>query len=473
MFEEIEKLKLEEKISIYRKLVEISVKKEFPNNDLYIIGNLRLNSNDIIEITRYAILIYGNYKEIQKYYKKFGLTTISKDVNQLDKMKNDKAKYIYYFNKQYGSDKKECQKLAKNLGITLIDIKLISKDYAVSYLKTPKQEYDWENYVRGMKNNNEIKARMSYITLFDLLLKFEDKKDIIDIIEYSNVEMNKIRRELEMHLDTYMRTKNLTDETTKQELQEKLSIYYNEEKRRKQVEQKEKEAKQKTTKIGKAIITVTKCINSDYPAISNIDFANHLQITKESLNRYISIVQRTNPELYKEYKAKIEANAKAKIEEKQEIGKIVAHYLKYGVETEQGLRKFDLIDYYALTEYNIKEICSVSSNVIPREEYIEMAKLRVTNTTLKNHQIVTSRLFVGDIEVGCQKDSQGLPIKGTGRKITQQDFDEIKKVYKKYNIPKELYKVALERIKNGIDLEDIALTRNDIEKKKKRHKSFR
>lgn len=467
MFEEIQKLKLEERIKIYRSLIEISLSKDFTNTKKYKIAKLEFSFEDVIIITRYAILVYGNYLETKNYYKKFGVTTTPKNIGLIDDMRSERQKYIYDFNEQHGTDKKACQKFASDLNISLNDIKTIAKDYATSYLKIPAEEYHWNNFVRGRKDKRTIKAKMPYTTLFDLLLMFFEEEDIMHIIEYSKVDMNKIRNELSVHLDSYMRYKNSGSKELKQEIVKRLQIYYNIKDKELQLQNKEKKDEQLQQLINTATKTITNSINSDYNAYNDAQYARYLNMPEEVYRKYMKIVEKYNPSLYKEYLMKLESNKETVKRKRQEIGKIVSYYLKYGVEYNGTIRNFDLIDFYALSEYNIKDICSECSQILDKEDYIKMARLRSANSQFINNQVVTQRIFVGELEVGCQKDSKGLPIKGTGRKITKEDMEYMKEVFNKYNIPLGLYKVAFDRLKNGVDIGDIAFIYQTDKKNKK------
>lgn len=456
MLEKVERLPLVKKVKIYRKIIEICLSKNFKVENKYLIYGLVFTYDDMLETSKYAILVYGNHVENERYVKRYGMDYIRKDSDLLEKMQVDRLKYIYEFEKNNKNNEIGYKAMHKLIGIAPNIIKTLAKDYAIKYLGYTNQEYLWE---RRTIAETKIKARMSYDMLFDLLLRFDSPEDIMYIIEYSKVDMQRIKFNLDKFVMYYIKSKEgqVSDlELLKKQLYNKLKIYFDYKEEIKRQQKEEQRQLEEQEKINLASELVRKYIDSDILFDNKNQYKSYLNVTQNTFERYLMIIKKENPSLYQEYLNKKRYNENARKNDIMEVAKLVAHYVLYGVEYEGRLRNFDIIDAYAISRYSLDEICKACETFLPKEDYIKVTRLRANAQRLIISHVTTKIIYYGEIEIGCKKDKEGFPIEGTGSKLTEEDMKRIRDVFERYNIPKQLFKVAIDRLKNGIDVEDIA-----------------
>ena len=134
-----------------------------------------------------------------------------------------------------------------------------------------------------------------------------------------------------------------------------------------------------------------------------------------------------------------------KVSEIQILYTEMADKIENGVKEDNRVRKFDLIDYYNLTDHSIKTF---------------LAKLAYYSD---NHQIEVVKKFlygkadasenIGGIKLtlDVKMDSEGKPIPGTGRTITPEETDKCVEYLKENGIPVNMltYKAAVRRYADG------------------------
>ena len=114
-----------------------------------------------------------------------------------------------------------------------------------------------------------------------------------------------------------------------------------------------------------------------------------------------------------------------------------------------------------------REITVACEKILDKNDYIKIRKFFVASDKLKNTLMNSKKAVDLDIEFDCQKDSDGFPIAGTGRKLTEDERYQILDLFDKYNIPLYLFKIAIDRIKKGIKVDDLVVNTKEKIKIKK------
>ena len=169
MLEKIEELSLEKRAKIYRKCIETVLAKDYVVGCPCVIDDIVFSYDQLISVCYYVIPVYGNSNEQKKFYNKYGMSLIVLDEEVKDKIYVDRLKYIYDFREDNFSKNDKLKEFASNMRIRITDIKSLAREYATSYLRISKKEYDWHIFKRSRDN---ISAKMTFSMLFDLLLNF-------------------------------------------------------------------------------------------------------------------------------------------------------------------------------------------------------------------------------------------------------------------------------------------------------------
>ena len=466
MLEKIEKLSLEEKVKIYRKCIDVILSKDYIVGSNCLIDGLEFSFNDLINVCYYVVPIYGNVGEQRNFFNRYGLSLTVIDDEIQDKIYVDRLKYIYNFRENNFSKKEELKKFAKDMKIRMIDIKRLACVYATSILKINKKEYDWHIL---KKSRDNINAKMSYSMLFDLLLNIDDEDDVIYLIDYSNVNVLVNKNE---KINSYIK-----DQCDDLSVEEKRQIYILLNKKidmykviKENIRNKNKESI-KEELLTKARNLILDYINNKYSYVSiseyckdnNVDyseFSNRLKQLSESKNKDDVV-------LYNLFKEKFDKDRKNGSTNNYNIAKTISDYIINGIVTENGVREFDLLDYYSLSNVNLRNILAESKQFLSKENIVKFSKIVSSNERLKKSILTSKNSLNSNIEFDCKKDKDGFPIPGTGRRITDDEKLLIVNTFEKYNIPMHLYNVAIDRIKNGVEVDDLLVDRIDTVKKKK------
>lgn len=445
---ESEKLELEQKINFYRSCIKISLSKEFNLSNMYIISGIEVSASEVLLVTNSIIEIYGSVREKKKYRTKFGFM-INQDIDE--NVAVERLKYIYEFRQQYGYDEEKCKKFAKYMGIRLSEIMNLSREYAVKHLCLRLDEYDWLYYKNVAVRDGRIKSELPYQILFDLLLMMDDNEDVIFLIEYSKQKLHSLFASVNKYIEVHC-----SEEQNKEQIINKLISKLNLYKKYKENLYKQELMEHSLEHLRQAEAIVLDYINCDKNFTTITDYCRYKGILYNSFINNTVIVRKYNSELYELYREMVMLNRINGSADANYVANLVCYYIENGVATEQGIREFDLIDYYAMTGLKIEEVLKISESMLSKTDMRKLSKMRGLNDKAKEFLSPSIRAIDIDIEFNCQKDKDGFPIPGTGRKITQEEVDTIIEIFELYNIPFNLFKVATDRIKNGVDLHDVA-----------------
>ena len=127
--------------------------------------------------------------------------------------------------------------------------------------------------------------------------------------------------------------------------------------------------------------------------------------------------------------------------------KDIVIYIREGILDNGILREFNILDYYLIFSIPLTKLKELSIKLPQKErnliyEFINKHYLKM----IPKYSIIDTQY-----EINCQKDKNGLPIKGTGIIITNEEKELIINYLIANDIPisEEIYKVALKRYIEG------------------------
>ena len=449
----IEQMDLETKVNFYRSCINVSLSDDFNLSNIYTINGIRLSATEVLSITNFIIDIYGGRREKRRYNIKFGYNVFGCQDIASNGLSLDRAKYIYEFRQEYGYDEEKCKEFAKYMGISLVDITAIARDYAVKHLRLRLDEYDWLYYKNVAVRDGHIKSELPYQILFDLFLMMDDNEDIIFLIEYSKQNLYSLFKNIDRYIQGYCEDKtDVEKEKIINELTNKLNLYKN--RKEEDINRELQEQNKEQQKLAESM--VLEYVNCDKTFATITDYCRYKGILYGYFRSKTIIVKKSNPQLYEAYCKRLKLNRINGSDDENQVANLVCYYVENGVATEEGTREFDLIDYYAMTALKVDDVFRNCEKRLSRENARKLAKMRNLKDRTKSILSPSVRAIDIDVEFNCQKDDAGFPIPGTGRRISQEEVDTIIEIFELYNIPFNLFKVATDRIKNGVDLHDVA-----------------
>ena len=202
-------------------------------------------------------------------------------------------------------------------------------------------------------------------------------------------------------------------------------------------------------------------INSQKSYKYQIEYCRKLGVRHDMLKSELYILSKSglasDKELYDLCIEKINNDNEIGSSDVNAVAFVIADYIINGVNSDGRIRNFDLIDYYTLTNVNYNEICKSLEKKLERKDYVKIKRFFAANDKLCKFLMNSKKAVDLDIEFNCKKDKDGFPIAGTGRKLTEEERIEILNLFDRYNIPLYLFKVAIDRIKNDVKINDIII----------------
>ena len=167
------------------------------------------------------------------------------------------------------------------------------------------------------------------------------------------------------------------------------------------------------------------------------------QISRSSYNRYLELLKKYSPDFYGKYIKKLEKEKQMNelMEKKLDIEiKNIYNHIVNGIETEEGLREFDMVDYYKLYgKYNnyLIEYIKNNCNKLSINEIKTLKSFHQTNVI--NDEVLSPKK-INDfketiIEFNCQKDQYGYLIPNSGITISREEKENMLKYLKDNKIP--------------------------------------
>lgn len=364
------------------------------------------------------------------------LLSLKEYENLKEKNRKEWLKYCFDICEIYNWERIKIAKIAEMYNY-LTEITFINngKKYAEEYLKIVNFDSKNDYLVAGLKSQ--------YHSTLNRLIYTEDEEEIAKIIEESKCDLAKLRQKVASFIRLFM--SNLTEEEQKK-LSESLNSKIKKESIKREEERKEKAkitAKEKATaKEQEKIILIESLFK---PVLKNKMTDKELirQISRPSYNRYLEALRKYSPDFYNKYMKKLEKDKQlSELMEKEldiEIKNIYNHIVN-GIETEEGLRDFDMVDYYKLYgKYNNYLIDYIRNNrhKLSTNEIKTLKAFHHLNV-LNDEVLNTKRIndFKETIlEFNCQKDQYGYLIPNSGITISKEEKENMIKYLKDNKIP--------------------------------------
>ena len=427
MIDKIEKLDIEKRASIYVKCNYIAVNSRYKKDKIYTLEGVRLSYYDIVEICHYAINSYGTDEDKRKYERIYD-NNIKLDENIVKKIYYDRLKLIYNIKKTYSGNHKMMMYYRDLLRFNLKDINKLCHEYIVDYLKYDELEYRWFMTLCDKKNHY---TNMSFSMLMQLLLKFNDTDDIIYIIEYSGIKFFKSSFS---RIETFVKN-NFVDnqESVLEELKYKVGLYLSY--KEMLIEKKNKKDVEKVQEIDKEKI-INEYIDSNCNSL--YEFCKSANYDQRAINKYLSFIKGSNRKLYDRYLIKFYKN-------NDKNGRYVYNILCHWIINGYNGRSIDLLDMFSIPGFSFNKLDSIAIYSLDRNDYslvrdfINNSKFKLNSLLLKNNN-----------------------------KISKENIDYIQRYLDLYNIDNGMFGAVVERIKSGVELDDLVInTINSVDNKNK------
>ena len=326
------------------------------------------------------------------------------------------------------------------------------KRYAKKYL-----HYSTEEITAMIRKKHNINTK--YKDLIGQIIESTDEKEIAELLD--NYTIHNLFDKIEYYIKHYKN--GLTSEKQNILLTktlEKIKPIIEENELNKKNKAKERQRERQRKKDKEALENFKEVINgnlTEKELINNLGkkrFNRLLDVLKEDAdfyNMYIRTVNWQNIEQEQEQQNKI-------LKIHQMIYEIV-NYLKNGIETENGLRKFDIIDFYLLYKDDMKEIYTQISECISIKDDIILIK-NFINENVNSKKIFADykkRLIEGIDRINCEKDERGYPIPNTGIVIPIEEKISWFEYLENNNIPVTYatYNAMRKRYLNKLEYEEI------------------
>ena len=363
-------------------------------------------------------------KEEQKKYKEN-----KKKIDQKIKSEQEKNKCKYYFYLYLN------QKSIKNKNLNKSKIKEYSKIYFEKYATKEEKE----KYQQNIQQNNKKELILKDLKMFEKLLLNEQPLKIIndsDIKSYK--ELSKKTNQYIKFLKEKSKLNEQQINLTKIKLNEILQEY----KIKKQEEYQQQislKAREKSIKevdsLPLAETFVAKIINSDINGLNS--FCDDNNISKKDLKKYIDIVKRLNPIMYKEYQIKAKEINHYKQEELIKQSRKIVNLMN--IDFIKKKKDFSIVDYYLITQISPKRLYDLTKEYLTSEE--KFLFLNFCNDNNNLHEIKIKDILKKDILI----NNRSLTLKEKNILINYMQinklplYEEIFKIlaYKNFNQTKE------------------------------------
>lgn len=195
---------------------------------------------------------------------------------------------------------------------------------------------------------------------------------------------------------------------------------------------------------------------------------------KKRFNRLLDVLKEIDEDFYNMYIKTVNwQNIEQEQEQQNKNFKIhqmiyeIVNYLKNGIEEDNKLRKFDIVDFYLLYKDDMKEIYTQISKCISIKDDIKLIK-NFINENVNSEKIFADykkRLVEGIDRINCEKDERGYPIPYTGIVIPIEEKISWFEYLENNNIPvtDKTYNAMRKRYTNRLKKEKFVkkLTQND------------
>ena len=332
------------------------------------------------------------------------------------------------------------------------------KRYAKKYL-----HYSTEEITAMIRKKHNINTK--YKDLIGQIIELTDEKEIAEL--FDNYTIYNLFNKIEYYIKHYK--KDLTSEEQNKLLTKTL------EKIRPIIEEKELNKKNKAKERQRerdkeALEKFKEVINGN---LTEKELINNLG--KKRFNRLLDVLKEIDNDFYNMYIKTVNwQNIEQEQEQQNKIFKIhqmiyeIVNYLKNGIEEDNKLRKFDIVDFYLLYKDDIKEIYKQISECISIKDDIKLIKNFINENVYYSKKIFAGykkRLVEGIDRINCEKDERELLIPNTGIVIPIEEKKSWFEYLERNNIPvtDKTYNAMRKRYLNKLDNNKFVkkLTKND------------
>lgn len=359
------------------------------------------------------------------------------------KTREEYLKYCYEYCKSVHYNKKKLVQLKNQLKSIVDDPIFFAKTYAIEYLKMTEEEFEKERQdilENAIINHMETKYMCD---LFEVLRKEENPEEIIEILKDYDDKIHNLKS---IAYDYVRSFRPIEIDTLVDSLKSKIDIYLNYKKEIKEAQIAEKNQLKEIEFLPDAIRLINKFIEDN---INKGEFCQKNGIDLKYFDDCLYVLEKYNDELYLKYKEKINEQQKNRFAVISENIRKIVECIKKGIQENDRIRDFDIIDYYLITKLNFYEIERISKSILSSEEMRCLKTFITKNKMIK--PIDVNQIMNEKNIVGVQTDEKGNLIEGTGREITVEEKQEVINYLHQNDIPinTKTYRVALKRYINN------------------------
>lgn len=373
--------------------------------------------------------------------------------NEYDELKKNNReawlKYCYDLCNECKWVKEAISRFSKKYDYTS-DTTLIEagKKYASEYLHLSKEEI--ASMIKNAHNNT---SNTRYNDLLKKIIELKDPNEIAELFEKESYIMS----ELINKIDTYIRIHR--SELSIEE-QKKLA-----EEIRAKIKPIQEKIKLKQKKINKYRIEIEE-IKRDIATLNLFIEVIKGKLTEKELlykigksrfNRCLELLKDIDIDFYNEYIKAVERQIETQQKENNEIKKMIneiINYLQNGIETENGLREFDVIDFYLLYSKYSNEIQKQIKNCdLTKNERTLISKFINQNINPLINKRINTKCIIEGTDIIYLEDGSGNK---NPKEIKKPEKILLFEYLKSNNIPAtdKTYKAMINRYKIELQNEE-------------------
>jgi len=280
------------------------------------------------------------------------------------------------------------------------------------------------------------------------ILKARKLEEIIEIIDVSLIEYNSLKEGISRFSLYFNKPDIIRDNLNK-----KLDGYAKYKSNERAIERKNESQKAAEEKIQKYIIEapliVQEFLNSD---LTLTKFLEHKDISTKKMSEYIEVLSEINKELYDLYVERTGNNSKRYYGVLVSNIKEVINYITSGIEINNTLKQFTILDYHMIIKQDVNEILKIAHKILNADD---LRKLRIfikkNEVGFKNNYLLKKQILESTYIINMEKDKDGNLIEGTGEVVSNETKNRVIDYLLMNKIPLNeiTYSIAFKRYTNG------------------------
>lgn len=301
-------------------------------------------------------------------------------------------------------------------------------------------------YKEMLKNNKELNrlpisqnGNSSILkNCYKIVINSEDPQKIKDVIDNCGYTYYDVKANFYLYSDNY------TNEEVELFYEHwDMFLKYRKELTKKSSLERKKEKEEE--KIQVSIKYITSFITSDK---SLDEFLINNKLNKSNFDAYVKLLENSDKDLYAKAQEKLSNETEILNKQILEIGeKLETGYLE-----NDKIRKFDAIDYLSITNLPLSVFSTRALKVLTKKQIVLLKKFRECNIKIEeNNNSEIAEILKEERIIGFELDKFGKVIEGSGRKITDEEKNNLLDYLKANNIPinRKTYGAALKRYINN------------------------